>query len=116
MREMPLYTTKMETRLYEYERIQTVGRPKTIDINSKEKVNDPLVKARLNKELKCTTNLIIHHRHERQLSIYKKDIHQLWNQIFKQTPVYNPRLIIGNQNADNLSKELVQRRPQTSVQ
>ncbi len=57
--------SKRKTWLYEYERIETVEKAKTIDINSKEEVNGPLVKARLKKESKCTTNLIIHYRHQR---------------------------------------------------
>ena len=61
---------------------------KTIDVNSTEKVvNDVLDKTPLDKQLKWNTNLIIHYTYERRLSTYKKDIHQLWNQIFKQTPV-----------------------------
>ena len=55
---------------------------KTIDINSKEEVNDPLVRIRLDKVSKWTTNLIVHYTHERRLATY------------------------------NLTKELVRRRPQ----
>ncbi|CAF0779037.1 unnamed protein product [Rotaria sordida] len=89
---------------------------KTIDTNFKHEVNDPLVKIRLDKIPKWTTNLIIHYTHERRLSTYKKDIHQLWNHIFVHTPVINTRLIVGKRNSANLTKELVCRRPQTNSQ
>ena len=84
---------------------------KTIDVNSKEEVNDPLIKARLNKNLKWISNLIIHYTHERRLASYRKEIHQLWNQIFERTQVHSTRLIISNRNSENTTKELVCRRP-----
>ena len=86
---------------------------KTIDVNSKEEVNDPLIKARLNKNSKWISSLIIHYTHERRLASYKKEIDQLWNQIFQRTPLQNTRLIIGNRNSENMTKELVRRRPKT---
>jgi len=84
---------------------------KLIDKDSKEEINDPLVKARLRKQTKFDTNLIIHHTYEKRLQNHKKDIHQLWNHTFQQTPVANTRLIIGNRNNRNLQQALVYRRP-----
>ena len=43
---------------------------KTIDVKSKEEVNDPLIKPRLNKKSKWISNLIIHYTHERRLASY----------------------------------------------
>jgi hypothetical protein len=74
-------------------------------------VDDPLVLAYLKKKFKWTTNLIVHYTHEARLESYKKDIHQLWNQIFDQTPVINTTLIIGNRNNRNSKGRLVHRRP-----
>ena len=52
---------------------QIATRPaKTIDVNSKEEVNDPLVTARLNKKSKWISNLIIHYTHERRLASYSR--------------------------------------------
>jgi hypothetical protein len=53
----------------------------------------------------------MHYTHEARLESYKKNIHQLWNQIFAQTPVINMRLIIGNRNNPNNKGTLVHRRP-----
>ena len=88
----------------------------TFDVNTKEEVDNPLVRARLNKQTKYDTNLIIHYTHEKRLQSNKTDIHQLWNQTFQQTPVTNTRLIIGNRNSRNITKELVHRRPTLSKQ
>src|SRR5690349_6337388 len=45
---------------------------KTIDVNSKEEVQDPLVKARLGIQSKFDTNFIIHYTHEKRLQSNKK--------------------------------------------
>ncbi len=87
---------------------------RTINVDSEEVVDNPLVRARLRKKTKFDTNLIIHYTYEKRLQRNKKDIHQLWNQIFQQTPIMDTRLIIGNRNSRNLTRELVHRRPQPS--
>ncbi len=74
-------------------------------------IDDPLVRMRLNKVLNSNQNLIIHYTHEARLATYKKHIHQLWNQIFKDTPVVNTKIIIGNRNSRNATKILIRRRP-----
>jgi hypothetical protein len=68
---------------------------KAIKNNPTEEINDPLVKARLNKQSKFDNNLIIHSTYEKRLQNNKNAIHQLWHQTFEQTPVMNTRLIIG---------------------
>ncbi len=87
---------------------------KSINVDSEEKVDNLLVKARLGKSTKFDTNIIIHYTHETRLKSNKKTIHQLWNQTFKQTSVMHTRLIIGNRNSPNVARELVHRRPQQS--
>ncbi len=49
--------------------------------------------------------------HEALLATYKKHIHQLWDQIFTDTPVTNTKLIVGNRNSCNATKTLMRRRP-----
>jgi predicted solute-binding protein len=80
---------------------------KLINIDSKEEINVRSVSARIRKQNKFDTGLIIHYTYEKRLTNIKNDIHQLWNQIFQQTPVINTRLIIDNRNSRNLKKELV---------
>jgi hypothetical protein len=45
------------------------------------------------------------------LLVIKKDVHQLWNQTFENTPVMNTKLIISNRISQNGTKTLVHRRP-----
>jgi hypothetical protein len=65
----------------------------------------------INKESDSYRNLIIYYTHEARLATWKKDIHQLWNQIFPDTPVTNTKLIVGNHNTRNVTKILIRRRP-----
>ncbi len=84
----------------------------TTNVNSEEQVPYPSVKERLTEQTENNMNLIVHSKHEKRLAANKKEIHQIWNQTFQQTPVMNTRLIIDNRNNHNLTKELVKRRPQ----
>ena len=79
--------------------------------NPKAEVSNPLVKAQLKKQSKFDANLIIHYTYEQRLENNKRDIHQHWNNTFAETPVTNTRLIIGNRNSRNLTRELVHRHP-----
>jgi hypothetical protein len=85
-----------------------------MDTQEYNTVDDSLVRAHLKKKSKWTTNLIVHYTHEARLQSYKNDIHQLWNQIFAQTPVMNTTLIIGSRNHRNSRGILVHRRPHQS--
>ena len=60
---------------------------------------------------KGDNNLNIHYTHEKRFETLKKDIHQLWNQIFHNTPIMNIKLIIGHKNHNSTTRELTQRRP-----
>jgi hypothetical protein len=84
---------------------------KTIDPNTNDTTDDPLVQLRIRQKSKWIDNLIIHYKHEARFVAYKKDIHQLWNHIFRDTPVLNTKLVIGHRNTRNLTKTLVHRRP-----
>jgi hypothetical protein len=77
------------------------------NIDSENEIDDTLVKAQLRKQAQFNENTIIHYTYEKRLQNNKKHIHQLWKQLFQQTPVINTRLIIGNRNNRNLKRELV---------
>jgi len=81
------------------------------DTHNTDKVDDPLVRLQLNEKSKWTDNIIIHYTHEARLQAYKKAVHQLWHQIFTETPVMNTKLIIGNRNNPNNKSRLARRRP-----
>jgi hypothetical protein len=66
-------------------------------------VDNPLVKAKIGQNSKWINNLIMHYTYENRLENYKKDIHQLWNQISGGAPASNglaiasPEKILGKQ-------------------
>ena len=74
---------------------------KAIDSPSDDPTDNPLVRQKLKNKSKWMNNLIIHYVHEVRLTHFKKDIHQLWDQTFKETPVTNTKLIVGNRNSAN---------------
>jgi hypothetical protein len=80
---------------------------KTLDPNNHNTNDDSLVQIRLRQKSKWVHNLIIHYTDEARLASYKKDIHQLWNYIFKNTPVMNTKLIIGHRNSRSVTKTLL---------
>jgi hypothetical protein len=73
--------------------------------------NNPQVPVNLNTTLKWINSLLIHYIHEQRLGSFKIDIHQLWDQSFRETHVANIKLIVGNWNSRNATKTLVHRRP-----
>ena len=66
-------------------------------------------------EKKWIDQLILHYTHEKRLESYKRDIHQIWNQLFLNTPAMGVRLIVGNRNQQKIIFELMQTRPHTSL-
>ncbi len=84
---------------------------KPMDSHTNDTTDDPLVRNQLKNLFDSDRNLIIHYTHEARLATYKKHIHQLWDQIFTNTPVTNTKLIVGNRNSRNATKVLIRRRP-----
>jgi predicted transcriptional regulator len=61
---------------------------------------------------KWDRSLTVHYHHEQRLATFKKDLHQLWTEIFNQTPIHDVRLIVGHRNNRNTKRELIHNRPQ----
>ena len=82
-----------------------------MDSQDYDAVDDPLVRVIIKRKSKSIDNLIIYYIHEARFASSKKDIHQLWHQIFNGTPVANTKLIVGNRNNQKCQDSLVRRRP-----
>ena len=83
----------------------------SIKFEPDQTVDDPLVQLRLDKPSKFDTNVIIHYTHETRFQSHKEYIHRIWKQMFDNTPVMKRRLIVGNRNSPNMTRELVHRSP-----
>ena len=62
-------------------------------------------------ESKWDRCLIVHYNHEQRLAGFRRDVHRLWDDTFRETPVQNTRLIVGNRNNRDTKRELIHNRP-----
>jgi hypothetical protein len=53
----------------------------------------------------------IHYTHEKRFRPFKRDMHQLYENVFQQTPAMAIRIVVGNRNRRDGGKELIQKRP-----
>jgi hypothetical protein len=87
---------------------QVPKRPDTpIEVNQK--------KSKATKEKQWTSRLILHYTHENRLEAYKRDIHQIWDDVFANTPAMVVKVIVGHLNSRNIKSELVHTRPRPSL-
>ena len=59
--------------------------------------------------------LIIHYRHEKRFTSFKQDMHQLYDDVFNNTPVSDVKMIVGSRNRRDARNELIRKRPQPSL-
>ena len=81
------------------------------NFNNATTIHQSILPSTNKKPSKWNTNLIIHYTHENRLINSKKDIHRIWNDLFRRTPVIHTRLIIGTKNIPNLVEQLMRHRP-----
>ncbi|CAF1531369.1 unnamed protein product [Adineta steineri] len=86
---------------------------KTIDYNNIPTDLDPLIKEKLIKRRDKVNSIIVHYKHEKRFSHYKRAFHQLWDDTFYNTPIQTSKLIVGTRNNPNISKELIRLNPFT---
>ena len=60
---------------------------------------------------KFEKTLFLHYTHEHRLDSLKRDIHQIYTEVFQGITASHSRLIIGHRNSRNTQLELVQKRP-----
>lgn len=63
------------------------------------------------KDDKFNNTLFVHSKHEARLAGVKRNIHEIHNDIFKNTLVGDIRLIVGNRNNSDMDYELTCKRP-----
>ena len=59
--------------------------------------------------------LFVHYTHEKRLQSFKRDMHQVYENVFKNTPAMNVKLIVGNRNRRDAKNELTRKRPKPSI-
>jgi hypothetical protein len=53
----------------------------------------------------------VHYTHEKRFNSFKRDMHQVYEDIFKDTPAMNAKIIVGNRNRPDAKHELIRKRP-----
>jgi hypothetical protein len=53
----------------------------------------------------------IHYTHEKRFRPFKRDMHQLYDNVFQQTPAMAIKIVVGNRNRRDGRKELIHKRP-----
>ncbi|CAM4982819.1 unnamed protein product [Rotaria socialis] len=68
-----------------------------------------------NKTFNFDEKLFIHFTHENRFHTYRRDMHQIYEDVFQQTPAMNTRLIVGNRNRRETQSELIRKRPTKAI-
>ncbi|CAF3378983.1 unnamed protein product [Rotaria socialis] len=73
------------------------------------------VHERNKKEHTSGNKLIVHYTHEKRFQTFKSDMHKGYDNIFKDTPAADVKLIVGNKNRRSEKNELICKRPKKSL-
>lgn len=87
---------------------------KQTDYKTLNSTTESLVKTKLIQRQQRDSSIypnIIHYTHQKQFTHYKSQIHKIWDDSFKRTPIITDKLIVGIRNQPNLQKEFVRRSP-----
>ena len=77
--------------------------------------NDSAMETTVTTENKPATSsgnkLFIHYRHEKRFRSFKRDLHRVYDNVFRGTPAMDVRLIVGTRNRRDANNELVHKKP-----
>ena len=59
--------------------------------------------------------LFIHYTHEKRFRPFKRDMHRVYEDVFRSTPAMNVKLVVGNRNRRDAMNELIRKRPKRSL-
>ena len=63
------------------------------------------------KEKHYDNKKFVHYTHEQRFNSFKRDLHHVYEDIFKDTPAMNAEVIVGNRNRRDAKHELIRKRP-----
>ncbi|CAF1369265.1 unnamed protein product [Adineta steineri] len=100
---------------------QTASRAATADVDNDqndvtaETTSRELVEKIQKKPINYADRLFLHYKHEKRFQPFKRNIHQIYHNVFKNTPAMDLRLIVGNRNRRDAKSELIRKRPKRSL-
>ena len=61
------------------------------------------------------SKLIIHYTHEKRFHSMKRELHQIYDDVFKNSPVQDLKVIVGTRNRRDARKDLIRKRPSRAL-
>ncbi|CAF1607521.1 unnamed protein product [Rotaria magnacalcarata] len=94
-----------------------IGNDQTDEPKTEQTTTAPkaTVLERNKKEHTRANKLIVHYTHEKRFQTFKSDMHQVYDNIFKDTPAADFKLIVCNKNRRSAKTELICKRPKQSL-
>jgi hypothetical protein len=80
----------------------------TKSIESNKKTTNPMKKPYTNK-------IIIHYTHEKRFHSFKRDMHKIYDDNFKNSPAMDAKILVGNRNRPDAKHELIRKRPKQAI-
>lgn len=57
----------------------------------------------------------VHYRHEQRFNTLKKDMHQVYEDVFQTTPAIYTRMVVGTRNRRDTKNEIIRKRPKRTL-
>ena len=67
------------------------------------------------KPTKCGDKFFVHYTHEQRFNRLKKDMHQVYDDVFQNTPAMYARLTVATRNRRDSKNELIRKRPKRTL-
>ncbi|CAF4377043.1 unnamed protein product [Adineta steineri] len=102
-------------------RSQAASRAATADVNNDqtdviaETTSRESVGKVQKKPISYADRLFLHYTHEKRFEPFKRNMHRVYQNVFKNTPAIDLRLIVGNRNRRDAKNELIRKRPKRSL-
>ena len=61
------------------------------------------------------SKLIIHYTHEKRFHSMKREMHQIYDDVFKNSPVQDLKVIVGTRNRRDARNDLIRKRPSRAL-
>ena len=59
--------------------------------------------------------LIVHYTHERRFERMKRQMHQIYDATFRNTPAENVKMVVGSRNQKDARNDLIRKRPNRAL-
>jgi len=90
---------------------QTQVRRSITSANTNTEQPDHSTVTKYENEADLQDRFFIHYTHGKRFRPFKRQMHQLYERVFQQTPAMAIKIVVGNRNRRNSTKELIQKCP-----